>query len=64
MDNRGGRRQGSGRKCKNGEPRVQFSCLLSERNRAFILQQADTIKASNSDIINKIIDTYILLTSQ
>lgn len=58
MENRGGSRIGAGRKSKGSEPRVQFSCLLSEKNREFIKSQSQEAGISNSDVINTIIDIF------
>lgn len=58
MENRGGYRAGAGRKSKGAEPRIQFSCLLSEQNKEFIKRQAQETGLSNSDVINIIIDAY------
>lgn len=59
MENRGGRRIGAGRKSKGAEPRVQFSCLLSEKNKGFIKLQSQETGLSNSDVINTIIDMFM-----
>lgn len=52
----GGQREGSGRKCKGENPRVQFSCLISKENKSYICQMAKETGLSNSDVINTIID--------
>lgn len=54
----GGTRSGAGRKSKGAEPRVQFSCLLSEQNRNFIKSQSQETGLSNSDVINTIIEIF------
>lgn len=54
----GGTRSGAGRKSKGAEPRVQFSCLLSEQNRDFIKSQSQETGLSNSDVINTIIEIF------
>lgn len=54
----GGTRSGAGRKSKGSEPRVQFSCLLSEQNRNFIKSQSQETGLSNSDVINTIIEIF------
>lgn len=59
MENRGGRRIGAGRKSKGAGPRVQFSCLLSEKNKEFIKLQSQETGLSNSDVINTIIDMFM-----
>lgn len=54
----GGVREGSGRKCKGENPRVQFSCLMSQENKSYICERAKETGLSNSDVINTIVDIF------
>lgn len=57
--NRGGAREGSGRKCKGKSPRVQLSCLVKPEIKEYIQIRAKEAGLSNSDIVNRIVEYFI-----
>ncbi len=57
--NRGGARQGAGRKSKGNSPRVQLSILIDKELKDYIQVKSKESGISNSDMMEKIMLFYI-----